>query len=91
MTLNLERRIRYVQDNPKRPGSRSHSIYGIYQVGMSGDDFVSAVIAVGQPRRVALDNLRWDLDHGYVRLAAVPRRRAPRSGALRREQRRRTS
>lgn len=67
--LALDRRIRVLVDNPKRNGSRAHALFEMYQDGMTGAQYVQAVINAGLPRRVALDSLHWDLRHGYVRLA----------------------
>ena len=67
-TLELTHRIEVLVENPKRKGSRAHAVFSLYRTGMTGEEFVRAVIAAGHDRRVALSNLHWDLDHGFIHL-----------------------
>jgi prevent-host-death family protein len=57
-----------VSSNPKsrRPAQR----FALYQSGMSVDRYVSLVENLGDPRRVALEDILWDLNHEYIELRA---------------------
>lgn len=69
-TLELTHRIEVLVENPKRKGSRARTVFDLYRTGQTGEEFVAAVIAAGMDRRVALSNLHWDIDHGFVYLGA---------------------
>lgn len=69
-TLELSHRIEVLVENPKRKGSRARSVFDLYRTGQTGEEFVLAVIAAGMDRRVALSNLHWDIDHGFIYLGA---------------------
>lgn len=69
-TLELSHRIEVLVENPKRKGSRARQVFDLYRTGMTGEEFVLAVIAAGMDRRVALSNLHWDIDHGFIYLGA---------------------
>lgn len=69
-TLELTHRIEVLVENPKRKGSRARTVFDLYRTGMTGEEFVVAVIAAGMDRRVALSNLHWDIDHGFIYLGA---------------------
>lgn len=69
-TLELTHRIEVLVANPKRKGSRARQVFDLYRTGMTGEEFVAAVLAAGMDRRVALANLHWDIDHGFVYLGA---------------------
>jgi hypothetical protein len=70
-TLELTHRIEVLVENPKRKGSRARQVFDLYRTGQTGEEFVQAVIAAGFDRRVALANLHWDLDKGFVFLGEV--------------------
>lgn len=67
-TLDLTAKIKILVANPKRAGSRAHAVFALYADGQTGQQFVEAVVAAGHPVRVALTNLHWDLDHGFIYL-----------------------
>lgn len=50
-----------VAENPKRPGSASHSRFALYRDGMTVSEFTAA-----GGKRV---DVRWDVDHGFIALA----------------------
>jgi hypothetical protein len=51
--------------NPKKPGTRAYSLWEIYRVGMTADEFVS----IGGRRSA----LRYDEAHGFIQLGAADR------------------
>lgn len=66
--LDMARRFELVKPgNPKRAGSMSHGIFSLYQNGMSGEEFIAAMISAGHTRRLAILNLNWDVAHGFIR------------------------
>lgn len=67
-TLDLTAKVKILVANPKRAGSRAHAVFALYADGQTGQQFVDAVVAAGHPVRVALTNLHWDLDHGFIYL-----------------------
>lgn len=69
-TLELSHRIEVLVENPKRKGSRARMVFDLYRTGATGEEFVQAVIDSGLDRRVALSNLHWDIDHGFIYLGA---------------------
>ena len=54
------RKIAWVGDNPKKPGSSSHARFALYQVGMSVDEFVKAGGTTA--------DVKWDTERGFVKL-----------------------
>jgi len=68
-------RVQYVQllvvANPKKPGSASAARFGLYVHGMSTTAYQAAVLASGQPKRLAAADLLWDLRHGFIALHAT--------------------
>lgn len=52
--------------NPKRKGTRAHKLFELYGLGMVGHKYVKLVVAQGYDRKLALDTLRWDLEHQLV-------------------------
>lgn len=49
-----------VETNPKRPGSKSHARFGLYEDGMTVQQFVQA-------GGTAAD-VKWDAERGYIRV-----------------------
>ncbi len=47
-----------VDDNPKRPGSRSHGEFALYKTGMT----VSEYLAAGGSRA----GINWDAERGFI-------------------------
>jgi hypothetical protein len=64
--------LRYIQlnnvGNPKKPGSASAARFGLYMHGMSTTAYQAAVLASGQPKRLAAADLLWDVRHGFITL-----------------------
>jgi hypothetical protein len=55
--------------NPKRdPNSKTHKKYNLFKVGLSVKEVEEAFVAAGWPRMKARNQLRWDIEHGYVEL-----------------------
>jgi hypothetical protein len=58
-----------VQPNPKRdPNSKTYRKYALFKVGMSVKEVEEAFVANNWPRMKARNQLRWDIEHGYVEL-----------------------
>jgi len=55
-----------VEKNPKTLGSKSHARFGMYKTGMTVGDYVAAVIRSGRARRLAIRDITWDREHGYI-------------------------
>lgn len=53
-----------VAENPKRAGSAAHVRFATYRPGMTVADYVAAV----GDRRKALQDLGWDVAHGFVKV-----------------------
>jgi hypothetical protein len=61
--------ITYLAPNPKRdPNSKTHRKYALFRVGMSVKEVEEAFVANNWPRMKARNQLRWDIEHGYVQL-----------------------
>jgi hypothetical protein len=61
--------ITYLAPNPKRdPNSKTHRKYNLFRVGMSVKEVEEAFVANNWPRMKARNQLRWDIEHGYVTL-----------------------
>jgi hypothetical protein len=61
--------ITYLAPNPKRnPDSKTHKKYNLFQVGMSVKEVEEAFVAHNWGRMKARNQLRWDIEHGYVQL-----------------------
>jgi hypothetical protein len=59
-----------VLPNPKRdPNSLTHRKYNLFKVGMSVKEVEEAFVANNWPRMKARNQLRWDIQHGYVELS----------------------
>lgn len=65
-----DRVLSTVAPNPKKPGSKAHSVYACYVQGQTVREFVAAVVATGKPEKEALDNLKYDISRGFVQLGA---------------------
>jgi hypothetical protein len=66
---NLNAVITKLAPNPKRdPNSKTHRKYNLFKVGMSVKEVEEAFVAAGWPRMKARNQLRWDIEHGYVEL-----------------------
>lgn len=64
-----DRRITVLAEtNPKARGSKSEARFAVYKDGMTVGEYVLAVRALGRGRRVAIRDITWDVDHGYIRL-----------------------
>ncbi len=50
--------IATVAPNPKRPGSKSHARYTLYEVGATVEDLISRGLTAG--------DIRHDLSHGFI-------------------------
>ena len=73
--LNLTAPLEIVStSNPKRVGSRAHEHFELYLTHRpaTGEAYIEIMKEAGSSRRMALDNLRWDVDHGYIRLGVEP-------------------
>lgn len=59
------------KENPKRTGTKAHKLFSIYKPGMTVAQYSVAVLALKgvRPRR-ARSSLRYDVRHGYVKVAA---------------------
>jgi hypothetical protein len=58
-----------VQPNPKKnPASKTYAKYALFKVGMSVKEVEEAFVAHNWPRMKARNQLRWDIEHGYVEL-----------------------
>jgi hypothetical protein len=63
--------ITYLAPNPKRDvNSKTHRKYSLFKVGMSVKEVEEAFVANNWPRMKARNQLRWDIEHGYVQLEA---------------------
>jgi hypothetical protein len=61
--------ITYLAPNPKRdPNSKTHRKYSLFKLGMSVKEVEEAFVANNWPRMKARNQLRWDIEHGYVEL-----------------------
>jgi hypothetical protein len=64
--------ITYLAPNPKRnPNSKTHRKYNLFKVGMSVKEVEEAFVANNWPRMKARNQLRWDIEHGYVELGVA--------------------
>lgn len=45
--------------------------FRLYRTGMTVDEYAEAVIAMGGTRPLALGDLRWDIEKGWVRLRSI--------------------
>lgn len=59
-----------VAPNPKKVGSKAHSVYACYVQGQTVREFVDAVKASGKSEKEAMDNLKYDMSKGFVTLAS---------------------
>lgn len=57
-----------VAPNPKKVGSKAHSVYACYAQGQTVREFVDAVRATGKSEKEAMDNLKYDMSKGFVTL-----------------------
>jgi hypothetical protein len=58
-----------VAGNPKKPGSASAARFALYKNGITVAAYQQAVVAAGQPLRLAAADLLWDQRHGFIKLA----------------------
>jgi hypothetical protein len=59
--------ITYLAPNPKRnPESRTFKKYALFEVGMSVKEIEELFVAKNWGRMKARNQLRWDIEHGYV-------------------------
>ncbi len=67
--------FRLVSSNPKskRPAER----FALYENGMTVDRYVSLVEKLGEPRRVAMEDICWDINHEFIELRAFGRPWSP--------------
>jgi hypothetical protein len=68
-----------VAPNPKKAGSKAHSVYACYVQGQTVREFVDAVKASGKSEKEAMDNLKYDMSRGFVTLATEERTDAAQS------------
>lgn len=59
-----------VAPNPKKAGSKAHSVYACYVQGQTVREFVDAVKATGKSDKEAMENLKYDMSRGFVTLAS---------------------
>lgn len=70
--VDLTRKVTIVVDpmrptNPKRKGTRAWDIFELYgSRPIRGDVYLRKVREAGYTQKLAIDSLRWDLDHGFV-------------------------
>lgn len=58
--------ITSVAANPKRPGSKAHAKYSLFEIGLSIKQVEEKFVAAGYQRLKARNELRWDLEHGFI-------------------------
>jgi prevent-host-death family protein len=63
--------FRLVSHNPKRRGSAER--FALYRDGMTVQDYIDAVARRGDPERVALDDISWDLNRDFIALRSPGR------------------
>lgn len=67
---NDTRRITVLTEvNPKGKGSKSHKRFELYRTGMTVSEYFAAVQGLGDTRKKASRDMRWDMDHGYISVA----------------------
>jgi hypothetical protein len=61
--------IATVRDNPKRIGSKAWLRYGRYHyAGQTIGQYIAAYVEDGLTAKIAREDLRWDLAHGFITL-----------------------
>ena len=58
-----------VAPNPKKVGSKAHSVYECYREGITVREFVDAVKATGKTEADAMANLKYDMSKGFVEVS----------------------
>lgn len=58
--------------NPKKPGSKSHARFALYQTGQTVSAYLAACAAAGQKARAARADLTWDTDAARGFVAVLP-------------------
>lgn len=54
-----------VEANPKREGSRAADAFDVYKNGMT----VAKALEVGKKAGLTMNDIRWDVAHGFIKLA----------------------
>lgn len=62
--------ITSVAPNPKKAGSKAFDKYALFEVGLSVKQIEEKFVANHWGRMKARNELRWDIEHGYVTLEA---------------------
>lgn len=55
-------------DNPKRPGSRAHTLWTLYRDGMTVKEYLDACEAAGHGA-IGTPALQYDTSHGFIEIA----------------------
>lgn len=58
------------ETNPKRAGTKAYSKWDHYKNAKTVEDVVKAFEKAGHPRRKAMSAIRWDSQHGHIRVQA---------------------
>lgn len=58
-----------VAPNPKKVGSKAHSVYECYREGITVREFVDAVKATGKSEADAMANLKYDMSKSFVEVS----------------------
>jgi hypothetical protein len=64
-------KIKIVRENPKKPGSRAHARFALYQNDQTVKEFISACAEKGFPEREAAADLSWDRRKGFIEVVAA--------------------
>ncbi len=62
-TQNNTRIIKLVKQNPRKPKTKGHKSFSLIRNGMTVRQYLK--------HGGRAQDLRWDVDHGYVKLASV--------------------
>jgi hypothetical protein len=63
---NPNARIVSLAPNPKKAGSLAHQKYAMFEVGLSIAEVESKFVKNNWAKGKARNELRWDVEHGYV-------------------------
>ena len=70
---DLTQIITFVRANPKRANSKSFKRYAdFHKVGQSLAEFIAAYKEAKLGSLLARNDLRWDLEHGFIKIEAAP-------------------
>lgn len=70
-----------VDTNPKRKGTVPAARFRLYKKATTVGDYVQACADEGFPRCVAIADLIWDREHGFVGLGAAKARKSKSSSS----------